>query len=322
MPKKPKILSLAGRFLRERRLPVFWQSALARHAGKFNERLAKLFIFSKIRGTPAVTVAHDSDTEVHTLCGHANVDLYLVAIKSFLRFKPPVAVVLHDDGSLQEADKKLLQAHIVGIRIVSPDEAKQVLEPTLQARPCCQQYRALVPIAAQVFDYVALAKRERIISLDADTIFLRRPDEIMQWLEQNLWGCLFNSESKVEGTDEATSQGLRVTGLLNGGLVCFHRRMIDFDLVERDLARLKPAGYHWTTVQLLLDSCLCSVDGYRFEPLSRDDYAIYFGQTIRWPSVKFLHFIAWLRFAQTSYCWAARHIIVELKRARASARLA
>ena len=198
----------------------------------------------------------------------------------------------------------------------------QALEPILRTRPCCQKYRELFPIAAQIFDYVATAKGSRIISLDSDTVFLRYPDEVMQWLQLDSWECLFNSETKVEGTDQALSRGLQVTGLLNGGLVCFHRKVIDFDQVERDLVKLQPIGYHWTTVQLLLDSCLCGTEGYRFNALSRDDYAIYFGQTIKWPSVKFLHFIAWLRFAQTGYCWAAWKIIAELKQSSSATKTA
>src|SRR5260221_7530094 len=56
------------------------------------------------------------EVEVHTLLCHAHVEMYLWAIFTFQHFVGvALPIVVHDDGSLTEADRQLLEARIRGI---------------------------------------------------------------------------------------------------------------------------------------------------------------------------------------------------------------
>ena len=53
----------------------------------------------RIHSTPPMTCRGDAPCEIHTMLSDRDVPLYLVAIKSFLRFCQDVAVVVHSDGT-------------------------------------------------------------------------------------------------------------------------------------------------------------------------------------------------------------------------------
>ena len=60
---------------------------------------------------------------IHTMLSARDTPLYLAAIKSFLRYYPDVAVVIHSDGTLRNADNELLNRHIPGCTLISAEAA-------------------------------------------------------------------------------------------------------------------------------------------------------------------------------------------------------
>jgi hypothetical protein len=49
---------------------------------------------------------------------HNHLAMYLTSIKSLLRFYNNLSVVVHDDGTLKEQDKNILNNHIRNIKII------------------------------------------------------------------------------------------------------------------------------------------------------------------------------------------------------------
>ena len=52
------------------------------------------------------------------MLSRVDLPLYLVAIKSFLRFYQDVGVVVHSDGTLDAASEAIISRHVPGCRIV------------------------------------------------------------------------------------------------------------------------------------------------------------------------------------------------------------
>src|SRR5262249_49806595 len=78
-----------------------------------------------IHTTPPLRWHPDAHCSLHTMLSSRDMPLYLVAVKSFLRFYPKVAVLVHSDGSLEEGHIQLLKQHVPGIRVIRPAEADQ-----------------------------------------------------------------------------------------------------------------------------------------------------------------------------------------------------
>jgi len=75
-------------------------------------------MYETVLSTPALRCNPSASVEVHTLTAHHHLTMYLTAIKSLLRYYDDVAVVVHDDGSLDASDGARLRDHVNGIRLI------------------------------------------------------------------------------------------------------------------------------------------------------------------------------------------------------------
>jgi len=82
--------------------------------------------------TPPASCKPSAQVETHTAMHHKHTLMFILGMKSFLRFYSNVAVVAHDDGTLTQQDKQLLQEHIQGIRIIESAEGQALVEHTSQ----------------------------------------------------------------------------------------------------------------------------------------------------------------------------------------------
>src|SRR5580692_7677824 len=85
--------------------------------------------------TPPTPCDPNAACTIHTMLGHAELQMYLVGIKSFLRFQPFAQVAAHSDGTLTSDDEALLRRHAPGIRVIgtaeADDRARKELNPFL-----------------------------------------------------------------------------------------------------------------------------------------------------------------------------------------------
>ena len=169
----------------------------------------------------------------------------IFALKSFLRFFNNIAVVVHDDGSLDAKSILLLRRHIIGLRIIGRKSADEEIEQMLPKKSClaARQWRVHFMLA---FDYFLFSSAQKIIGLDTDTLFLKYPREIIDWIQSgekvNLYSyeehaCYFpldnNSKESMLYKNEETI--LSIVQGVNGGLFCAYRNIADFDIAEKHL---------------------------------------------------------------------------------------
>jgi hypothetical protein len=145
------------------------------------------FATRAIKATPPIPCDPAGTCAIHTMAGTGDLPLYLVAIKSFLHFYPHVAVVVHSDGSLDASAQSALKHHVPGIRIVSIKEADDRAANLLGKDSFL--FRSRRGTLEQQISWRRLIDTElwespkRKILMDSDVITIRRPDEMIDWIE-------------------------------------------------------------------------------------------------------------------------------------------
>ena len=119
-----------------------------------------------IFGTPSVTASAGADgPALVSLVCHRDLAMYLIAVKSFIRFVPVREIIAIDDGSLTPRDRAALRAHLSGLRLVPISGIGS------EHCPSGGCWERLLFIAGEV-------ARGYVVQLDADTITLEDPVEV------------------------------------------------------------------------------------------------------------------------------------------------
>lgn len=136
-----------------------------------------------IDATPPLACNPRAACAIHTMLSERDVPMYLPAIKSLLRFHRDLAVVVHSDGSLTRSAGVALQRHVPGIRLIDRAEADAGASSALAERPYLRRWRVHDASWLRVIDTELFCTTGRRIIMDADVITIRRPDEIIAWIE-------------------------------------------------------------------------------------------------------------------------------------------
>jgi hypothetical protein len=216
-------------------------------------------------------------TAIHTVTGHYHLFMYIAALKSLLRFYDDVAIVAHDDnGTLTDSDKDILHHHIEGIAIIDRNIADKQMEPILSSFPHCRKYRSRIFASLELLDNILLATTERIITMNSDVLFLKRPDELIQWLINGSNEIIYVHEDNPSTQKELLSEiGCNFPPHVTLALVCFYREIIDLALIEDVLKKSKFTRTHlW-----LLGQCIYPVlfsnksDKYKIRSFDKEKWA-------------------------------------------------
>jgi len=122
----------------------------------FNKRVFELYV-SKIQKTPPIECRSHAQVTIVTMLGHTQVSMFILALKSFIRFYPNISLDILDDTTLTDQDYKLLSSHFLGVNIIRIDVVDTENCPK---RNCWER---LVYI-------VNKSKDSYIIQLDSDTL--------------------------------------------------------------------------------------------------------------------------------------------------------
>jgi len=200
--------------------------------------------FKKILQTGPMACHPAAATEVHTLVSYPHVFMYLVAIKSFLRFCHNVAVVVHDDGSLSPLDIKLLENHIRGIKVIRKKDADKKIYPMLGNYPNSLKCRQDNVMGLQLFDIVLLSQANKIINLDSDGLFFTEPGEIMEWISDNDPSAIkvLYEYAPMEQKEFLAMFDCPLQPNICVALSCFSKEIFNLELIE---GILRQGGSYW-----------------------------------------------------------------------------
>ncbi len=256
-------------------LGIGFQKTLVRRLGAdwlFRRRIR--FLFEPLRRLRPLACSSDGPAEIHSLVSHRHLEIYLLAIRSFLRFYDRVRVVVHDDGTMGEKDIRFLEDRIRNVRIVRKRESDRLVEECLRGHPSCLRFRRKQVLTAQVFDFPRFAETRKIVALDSDILVLRHPAEIVRWIEEETGEILYAYEENPRSprirkrniTLEASTP-FRFAPHLCGGFVCAYAEIFDLDLIERYCSYVL-ANCHDRLYRAQTIAALCAANSpYRVRPL-------------------------------------------------------
>ncbi len=234
-------------------------------------------LFRGIRRTPPLLSNPSSDTGIHSAVPHRYVLAYLVAIKSFLHHNPDIAVFVHDDGSLTEEDKVLIRSHIDGVRIIDRAVADRWFDDRIND-PFLGRVRSSYTSYLKLFDPTLVSDKRRIIIVDTDTLFLKRPSAVIEWTNR-------------------------------GGLPWYHRvhqgRMKIGKNTRPGLTKLQDVHIQ-TLITRDLDDINQRLDRrYQFMPGFNSGFIGYDNGTVNFPELRELFEVLYARFGDRIFRWGA-----------------
>ena len=209
--------------------------------------------FRPVNSTRPLRCNPAAETEIHTLTCHKHVFMYITAIKSLLRFVSDVAVVVHDDGSLTPTDIATIEKHIEGIRVIRRGDADQVMASLLASCPKTAEYRSKVVNSLELTDHALLANKEKLIITNSDTLFLQRPEEVIQWIAADRESvlCVYEKEP-YQQAEFLNRLGSPFPPHLTFALVCLRKSLVEPAEIEKYMSLVEPADSPWYVGQNLL----------------------------------------------------------------------
>jgi len=150
------------------------------------------FRCSVIFNTPPVKCDPNSHLLIVSQLHHPDMTMYMLAMKSFARFVRPRGFVIVDDGLLPE-DRRILSEHFDPIRFVPSKEVQ------LGVCPSGGCWERLLTLSQENSDHY-------VIQLDADTLTLNEPVEVLQCLAQNRSFTLGTSSGREITSSSEASQ--------------------------------------------------------------------------------------------------------------------
>jgi hypothetical protein len=272
---------------------------------KIEHLLREVYDHKVLDTKPYVTGQDAPYFELHMLIGKRHVGMCLWAIKSFLHFSGQrYHVVLHDDGTLRQEDISTLSEHLPNARVIRRVDADKEMADKLADYPLCKTFRFSVVETANhrgqkynmfimsliLLDINLLSDAEKIMVLDADVLFFKKPVELINWInDQNDNSSLFSVERFRPYRDKKNRLqfDLKPSETLNSGLLCYNpKTILDLPTLEKWVSENRDLMYTSPVFEQLAYSYLIRRqpssrpligDIYAFNYTSQDVTASHFG---------------------------------------------
>jgi hypothetical protein len=281
----------------------------------YKHPLLKRFFFRKVKKTVFQSCTPNSEVEIHSLLNHYDIYMYILAIKSFLRFYNNILVVVHGDGSLNNKDIELVHKHIKNIKIITKKEADRIIKDKLDKNTL--KIRNSNVWGLKLFDVNLINKGKKTIHLDSDIIFLKKPTQIINWIKSNKTLPFYNLESNVSlfhmyQTNQKKldkfinkTKHLKTSLKFNAGFIGYQND-ITVQEIKTTIKELNNYYEEDQTIYALL------FGRRNAKALNKKDYFVFEGNNFD-SKAKMIHFINTFRFKKRVYLKTAKKIIKELK---------
>lgn len=190
---------------------------------------------------------HEQPVSLHMVLSHGGVLMGQMTLRS-LEFHSGVSwsPVLHDDGSLTDADEAELKANFPDARIIRRSEADAVMGQVLEGYPVCRETRMKHPWFLKVFDTRHFAAHAHYIVIDSDIVFFRYPGFVMDWVEKRPETFWFMEDTKEKYSSPRSvieeAMGVPLWERVNSGLDLMVSGGVTYALAEKFLERCGPVA--------------------------------------------------------------------------------
>ncbi|WP_442506634.1 hypothetical protein SH528x_005489 [Novipirellula sp. SH528] len=230
----------------------------------------KSIVERKILKTPKVETATSGPTEVRVLTWRRDAVSAIWAIKSFYKFAGSnLPLYIHDGGLLPE-QLLLFRQHFPSAYIVEKKQADNFVEAKLSrnGHKSSLEYRRKNRATLKLFDFFLMSSAEKIISIDSDIVFFRRPALLLDEDSDtrfNLYNRDIEYGYSMSLEDISDTFDLTVLPFINSGLSSVWVESMNFDDINRWLEWPQLKENLWVTEQTLQAMCSASY-GVRLLP--------------------------------------------------------
>jgi lipopolysaccharide biosynthesis glycosyltransferase len=228
--------------------------------------------------------------------------MMLTSAKSLLRYCPPVALVLHDDGSLTDDDQAQLRKHLPGANIIRRGDADAVMRTVLPKAVFDKRQKHLFLL--KLFDFNHFNRGTHTLLLDSDILFLQEPTEVIAWMRDPEPVPFYNKDHCPSYRASRVPEGVELPQCLNAGFMGFKSRL---DLHE--IARWAFDLDYWLEDQTIYAVLLANQGALALDP---ERYRVWMGEHIT-SRTAMVHFISPKRFHRLAYPRLARRVYRQLR---------
>jgi len=168
----------------------------------------------------------------------------------------------HEDGSVDDLSLKKIEQVLPGVHFISRAHSEEVVKQRLQDYPNCQELRQRHNLFLKFFDLPAFAPGKRMILLDSDIIFFKKPQEILDWVDTQSQECWYNEDTKekycIPRYEIEPAIGIKLWPRFNSGLVLMPLDAILLHLGEQLLTTFKTTAHHPQFFEQTLYALMCS----------------------------------------------------------------
>jgi hypothetical protein len=198
--------------------------------------------------------------EVHVLVGHERIPMLLWMVASLMvASKTRWSFVVHDDGTLRDADEAVLAENLPGCRVIRCAKADAAMQEALRDLPLLDSYRSKHPFGKRLTDFAHFGRSETIVSIDSDVLFFRNPTLFLGYAALRPDTSVFLRD--VEDTSLimpevfAAKTGRELARPVNAGMFAIPKHFLALTAMEsilRDYALMDGTRDEWFIEQTVL----------------------------------------------------------------------
>jgi hypothetical protein len=237
--------------------------------------------------------------EIHTLICKKDLLMGINNFKSLQKFDEfkYIPVYLHDDGSLTDSDVDLL-SDIKNVVIIKRSDADRDIQQYIKDYPNCVSYRlGSNPInlwhKIKTFDYFFFSKSKKILGMDTDLLFMKRPENLINLINTNT-PFYFPDCNSAYCFNEPKSE-VPVPEKVNTGLIFIPSEdYYNIESLEFALTNLvgKGVNYFPSWIEQSAYAHMFLKDG-RYVPLDNEKHRIPYFQSVDISIIECLHFVSY-----------------------------
>jgi hypothetical protein len=174
---------------------------------------------------------------LHTMAGHAHIDLASLCLGSMVKFyDQPIRVLVHEDGTVTDNDVNRFKQFVPDCTFVFKRDADGPVNEHLARYPACRRLRDNLIFGLKIFDIQILEDGPELSYADCDILFLRPLTKFFMLPSDPKVGGIFMKDLRnaycITPSQLIGNPKLRLADRLCGGLLHFRRNAFDWDLVE------------------------------------------------------------------------------------------
>jgi len=241
-----------------------------------------------------------NNIEIHTLICKKDIILAINNFKSLCKFEEfsSIPIFLHDDGSLNLTDKEILSSSIANSTIIDRKIADVEIANHLSKHPMCNKFRLIdshihLWHKIKLFDYFFFSKTKKVLGMDTDLLFMRKPEEVLKFLREDVPFYFPDIQSAYCFNDPKTE--ITTIDKVNTGLIYIpSEKFYNLDSIEHALTNLLRGdiNYFPSWIEQSAFAHMFHENG-KYKVLSPSKYKIPYFQQVDIETIECLHFVSY-----------------------------